>query len=55
LLTIFLNESDQTDVKDFIISRNPECALNLSKFTNVTSEDDNLESEFASKWKNEEH
>ena len=55
LLTIFLNESDQTDVKDFIISRNPECALNLIKYKNVTSEDDNLESEFASKWNSEAH
>ena len=55
LLTIFLNESDQTDVKDFIISRNPEFALNLIKYKKVTSEDDNLESEFASKWNSEAH
>ena len=42
LLTIFLNESDQTDVKDFVINRNPELALNIIKFENRTSENDDL-------------
>ena len=42
LLTIFLNESDQTDVKVFVINRNPELALNIIKFENRTSENDDL-------------
>ena len=32
LLTIILNESDQTDVRDFVINRNPELALNIYEF-----------------------
>jgi hypothetical protein len=29
VLTVFLSESDQQDVKDFIVNRNPEFALNI--------------------------
>ena len=42
LLTIFLNESKETDVKDFVINRNPELALNIIEFQNKTSENDDL-------------
>ena len=55
LLTIILNESDQTDVRDFVINRNPELALNIAKFENRTSENDDLTEEFATKWVDEEH
>ena len=55
LLTIFLNESYQTDVKDFVINRNPELALNILEFQNKTKENDDLGDEYASHWQNEEH
>lgn len=29
LLTVILNESDQEDIKDFVINRNPELGLNI--------------------------
>jgi hypothetical protein len=29
MLTIILNESDQEDVKDFVVNRNPELGLNI--------------------------
>lgn len=29
MLTICINESDQEDIKDFVINRNPELGLNI--------------------------
>jgi hypothetical protein len=29
MLTVFLSESDQQDVKDFMVNRNPELILNI--------------------------
>ena len=55
LLTIFLNESKETDVKDFVINRNPELALNIIEFQNKTSENDDLGDQYASHWQDEEH
>ena len=39
LLTIYLNESVEEDIKDFIINRNPELALNIHPFQKRTGED----------------
>ena len=41
MLTVFLNESKDEDVRDFIINRNIEFALNVEKFRRNASYDDN--------------
>ena len=46
MLTVVINESDQEDIKDFVINRNPELGLNIlhpeSTMHNNDSDKDNL-------------
>jgi len=41
-LSIFINESDQEDVKDFIVNRNPELGLNVVHPKSSRHEDDEM-------------